>query len=294
MKKKPSMTNSENNEQSKTIHKCPLCKDDGVIPSIDKDGHERYKVCSCVFKESIETNSGRPEEFKDARFHNFSTDIYTNQKDQQLAIDAKKLMQIYVNQFEKIQQDQKGKGLYFFSPEPGSGKSRAAVTLAYELFEAGKIKFFKFLTFPALLEKIKEGWNKANPKSSEMIVKEFIHDKEFLIIDDIGTGQLSPKEMQYAWEIINGRMANNKITIFTANYPIDKLPMLNFIEVVERRKLQDRIKKMVLEVRFPNEKIRAKISEKENMDLLEQLFNDISGEKDKKIYGPKDDPYQLK
>ena len=66
------------------------------------------------------------------------------------------------------------------------------------------------------------------------------------------------------YNILNGRMIEKRVTIFTSNCKIEEL---NFDD-----RITNRIVKMALPVQFPDESIRTAIARKENDDLLDRLL----------------------
>ena len=85
-----------------------------------------------------------------------------------------------------------------------------------------------------------------------------------LVIDDIGVEQPKDWVNERFYNIINGRMIEKRITIFTSNYRMDDLKLDD--------RIVNRIEKMALPIEFPAESIRSAIARKENSDLLRRLY----------------------
>ena len=85
-----------------------------------------------------------------------------------------------------------------------------------------------------------------------------------LVIDDIGVEAVKPWINERFYNILNGRMIEKRVTIFTSN---SRMEELNFDD-----RIINRIIKMALPVQFPDESIRTAIAMKENDDLLDRLL----------------------
>ncbi len=66
------------------------------------------------------------------------------------------------------------------------------------------------------------------------------------------------------YSILDGRMDNNKITIFTSNMSMEELD--------HDDRLKSRIEKMAIPMEFPEESIRSKIARNENKELQRLLL----------------------
>lgn len=233
----------------------------------ETDGHEFCRECSCGYLQRYRLN-GRlkfatiPKEFEGQTVDNFQTDCYSTAANRELAAMAQTIAKRYVEKFDEIQET--GKGLYFYSRVKGSGKTRLAVSIANDLIEKKFIQA-KFATTIQILDQIKATWGgiSKNEESEQKLIHDIV-SVPVLVIDDIGVEAVKDWINERFYNILNGRMIEKRVTIFTSNCKIEEL---NFDD-----RITNRIVKMALPVQFPDESIRTAIARKENDDLLDRLL----------------------
>ena len=93
---------------------------------------------------------------------------------------------------------------------------------------------------------------------------------EILIIDDFGTEQVAPWIDDRFYQIINDRYINKKVTIFTSNSKLEKLPYDD--------RITNRIKETTYQIQFPEESIRGYIADKNTQEMIQNLKGDQVGE----------------
>lgn len=263
--------NGSGETTEKTAYKCQKCRDSGWY-EVEKDGYTFSHECECG-KLQRERLAGRlkfaaiPKEFEGQTVENFRTDCYSTPQNRELAKMAKRLASEYVRQFLEIRET--GKGLYFHSGVKGSGKTRLAVSIANDLITQRMIGA-KFATTIQILDQIKSTWGEKSrdrdrmEQVSEQKLIDDIISVPMLVIDDIGVEQPKDWVNERFYNIINGRMIEKRITIFTSNYRMDDLKLDD--------RIVNRIEKMALPIEFPAESIRSAIARKENSDLLDRLL----------------------
>lgn len=207
-----------------------------------------------------------PKEFENQTIESFMTDCYTTPGNRELAQMAKIIAKRYVEQFEEIQET--GKGLYFYSSVKGSGKTRLAVSIANDLIRQ-KFVSAKFATTIQILDQIKATWGENKRPGdeeggSEQTLINDIISVPVLVIDDIGVERAKDWINERFYNILNGRMIEKRITIFTSNCRIEDLKL--------DERIVNRIIKMALPIEFPAESIRVSLARKENSDLLDRLL----------------------
>lgn len=205
-----------------------------------------------------------PKEFQGQTVDNFRTDCYSTLRAKELAGTAKLVAKRYVEKFPEVQE--LGKGLYFHSNAKGSGKTRLAVSIANDLINKN-LAVAKFCTTIQILDQIRETWGgqESGQAYTETRLIQDIVSVPVLVIDDIGVENPEKKWVnERFYNIINGRMVEKRITIFTSNFRIDELKLED--------RIVDRINKMALLIEFPEESVRAAIAGKENDDLLNRLL----------------------
>ncbi len=209
-----------------------------------------------------------PKEFEGQTVDNFQTDCYSTPRAKELAKMAKLVARRYVEKFPEIQE--MGKGLYFHSGIKGSGKTRLAVSIANDLIKKNLVAA-KFCTTIQILDQIRETWGAMEKKRDQAdqirtetrLIRDIV-SVPLLIIDDIGVEQPKDWINERFYNILNGRMIEKRITIFTSNFRMDELKLED--------RIVSRIDKMALPIEFPAESIRAAIARKENDDLLDRLL----------------------
>lgn len=252
-------------------YKCQKCRDSGYY-EIEKDGYTFSHECECG-KVQRDRLAGRlrfatiPKEFEGQTVENFRTDCYSTPQSQELAKLAKHLAKQYVEQFQEIRET--GKGFYFHSGVKGSGKTRLAVSIANDIITRYMVGA-KFATTIQILDQIKSTWgeNSRERNAGELVNERRLIDDiisvPVLVIDDIGVEKPKDWINERFYNILNGRMIEKRITIFTSNYRISELQLDD--------RIVNRIEKMALPIEFPAESIRSAIARKENSDLLDRLL----------------------
>ena len=252
-------------------YKCQKCRDSGYY-EIEKDGYTFSHECECG-KVQRDRLAGRlrfatiPKEFEGQTVENFRTDCYSTPQSQELAKLAKHLAKQYVEQFQEIRET--GKGFYFHSGVKGSGKTRLAVSIANDIITRYMVGA-KFATTIQILDQIKSTWgeNSRERNAGELVNERRLIDDiisvPVLVIDDIGVEKPKYWINERFYNILNGRMIEKQITIFTSNYRISELQLDD--------RIVNRIEKMALPIEFPAESIRSAIARKENSDLLDRLL----------------------
>lgn len=249
-------------------YKCQKCKDTGWYEVEDEDGYSRMHECECglLARRRIEGKlkfASIPKEFEGHTVANFQTDCYSTPQNRELAQMAQLIARRYVEQFEEIRET--GKGLYFYSSVKGSGKTRLAVSIANDLIQQKMISA-KFATTIQILDQIKATWGEKRDREDQTEQK-LINDiisVPVLVIDDIGVEGAKDWVNERFYNILNGRMIEKRITIFTSNCRIEDLNLDD--------RIVNRIIKMALPIEFPNESVRIAIARKENNDLLDRLL----------------------
>lgn len=257
----------DSEETAAPAYKCPKCKDTGYYCYEDEQRRFYSAECSCGYLQR-QRIAGKlkfatiPAEFKDHTVENFRTDCYSTPQNRELAQMAQVIAQRYVEQFDEIKET--GKGLYFYSSVKGSGKTRLAVSIANDLIQK-KFVSAKFATTIQILDQIKATWGgeRKNEETEQKLIQDIV-SVEVLVIDDIGVEAVKDWVNERFYNILNGRMIEKRVTIFTSNCRIEEL---NFDD-----RITNRIVKMALPVQFPNESIRTAIARKENSDLLDRLL----------------------
>lgn len=193
-----------------------------------------------------------PKFYRDAHFGNFRTPIYSDQKTVKLMNEV--IRKWYQNFEENYEQ---AKGLYLWSNAKGSGKTRMAISLLNEIMVEHGIYGY-FTTSTQILTEIKRTWDRDDVSESELLDK--LTKYHILVIDDFGTEIPKPWINTRFYHIINERYNNMKLTIYTSNHNLNRL------QYDER--IIDRIRETAYIVPFPEESVRAKISNTQIANLV--------------------------
>ena len=257
-------------ETTVPAYNCMICRDTGWENLKDEKGYDYVRECSCglIQRQRMKGKlkfASIPKEFEDQTVESFMTDCYSTPQNRELATMAKTIAQRYVEKFDEIQET--GKGLYFYSNVKGSGKTRLAVSIANDLIR-NKMISAKFATTIQILDQIKATWGeKARSEDGSTSEQKLINDVisvPVLVIDDIGVEGAKDWVNERFYNILNGRMIEKRITIFTSNCRMEDLKL--------DERIVNRIIKMALPIEFPAESIRVSLARKENNDLLDRLL----------------------
>lgn len=249
-------------KKSISNEKCPLCKGTTWIFSKNEQGISVCEPCSCRTKEILNNKfkfAEMPTQLRELKLNSFNTGIYYSQKNIGVATQAKKVAINYVKNFETIKE--KHTGLFFYSYTKGSGKTRLAVGIGNALISQYQSRV-KFCTTTRLLEEIKATFGEKKGLTTSKYL-EAVKNVEVLILDDIGTERLNSWVNEIFYEIINQRMLNKLITIYTSNCTIQELK--------HDDRIKSRIQGTVYPVQCPEEDIRCKIKGEENK-MLEDIL----------------------
>ena len=164
----------------------------------------------------------------------------------------------YLDNFDQMRTE--GKGLYLYSAKKGSGKTRMAASIANDLIHNHDISV-KFMTSPAILDEIKSSWG--SKEYTERQILDMLFMVPVLVVDDFGAEKATDWTNDRFYQIINERYTNNRITIFTSNMSLRNLKYDD--------RITDRIKEKCLQIDFPEESVRERLSEENHMKFMESV-----------------------
>lgn len=198
-----------------------------------------------------------PESFKNMRLSSFNAHIYKNTESQNKAVNAVKIVNYWLDDFDRM--NERGMGLYLYSQAKGSGKTMMAASVSNELIYQKRIQV-KFATSLQILSEIKKSWEKTG---GESILLEHLCSTEVLVIDDFGTERAKDWIEERFYQIVNSRYIDKKITIFTSNMNLNHL---NYDE-----RITNRIKERTFQIPFPEESVRDMIAEENLMEMTQNI-----------------------
>lgn len=195
-----------------------------------------------------------PDNMREADITKFDWNVYKSD-----VSEAQYIAMGFVNNWREFRQN--GKGIYFWSQTPGSGKTFLACCIGKSTMMKNNLKM-KFITAPEYIEKCGERIeNSKNGVFRDPTLPYF--DCDLLILDDIGAQIGRDWQNQELFKLINTRMVDGKVTIYTSNVQADKL------NIDER--IKSRIIGSTLDVKMPEESIRKKKAEESQNDFLKKL-----------------------
>jgi DNA replication protein DnaC len=182
---------------------CPICKNKAWI-AIVQDGEIKMKPCECQAKRRAFKNYRNLVEVKEDKSMNcFHMDTPTARK-----------------MFEVSQQfiTQKEKWLYL-GGQSGSGKTHICKALEETLANRGfNCKYFNW----------RENINELKiqffeDKAQYQMTMHELKSADYLFIDDLFKGKITETDTNIAYEIINSRYDNNKLTVITSELYMSEL-----------------------------------------------------------------------
>lgn len=243
--------------------RCPLCGNTGYITYKDESGREMAKGCSCGYWEKRIKGARKefadiPEAFCDVKLDNFLKSVYKSPASKEQIMAIAKGVKYWLDNLEQMKE--KGIGLYFYSATKGSGKTRLAASIANELIDIYGMRI-KFATSPEIIQEIRNSWDKKDISESDLMHS--LKSCDILVIDDFGTEFDKQWINDKFYEIVNFRYVNNKITIYTSNYSIERLKYDD--------RIINRIEERSLVFHFPEESVRKHIANRHMRDMLDAI-----------------------
>lgn len=201
-----------------------------------------------------------PKTYRDVLLSNFDETAYTLTESRKEIRNVIRLVNVYLEDFKEYHRA--GKGLYLWSNEKGSGKTRMAASIANELLKDHQVKFS---TSMAILNEIRATWDKAKEYSESQLLDDLVNT-DILVIDDFGTEQVKDWINEKFYHIINERYINRKVTIYTSNSDIEALQY--------GRRIIDRVRERTYTVHFPEESVRGNIAKVNQIIMNRKLLSD--------------------
>lgn len=250
---------------------CPTCKGNGWIPyKVDprevvniygnlcepQDYAKRCPDCNGVPKRYTGAHekdlTGVPEAFRFVDISKFKYSVYKAD-----TTGLKKIVESFVNDFDKWYAE--GRGLYIWSAMPGSGKTFLASCLGKSVMTAKGITF-KFISAPDYLATVGDSYKR---ERGELDPSEVYRTCELLVLDDIGTQMSKEWHSQEMFRLIDERMRQGKVTIYTSNLPMARL------NVDER--IKSRISSTSVTIQMPEESVREIEAANKRQDFLNRV-----------------------
>lgn len=204
-------------------YECLKCTDTGYV-TIDY----QTEMCSCMKQKLINEsyNKSNLYRLKNDTFENFDETLFTDKPNiekyntnispRENINKIKALCFKFIENFEDANQ----KNL-LFTGTPGVGKTFLSGCIANEVINKGYTVLYQ--TSPLLLDSIFEyKYNQKNSSSKELY--DSLFNVNLLIIDDLGTENLTAAKFAELFTVINARLLNPKTkTIISTNLTLDKI-----------------------------------------------------------------------
>ena len=262
---KPESTTSLNEDV------CPKCKGTGWEHWTTTDGSEEIygfplevtyaRKCNC--QKLIQENEDRtefPSNLRSANISAFKWDAYSGDMS-----DMKAVVHSFYYNFDEWKKE--GKGLYLWSKTPGSGKTFLAACLSKSIMFKTQYKV-KYITPTDYMDKVSEGYrNKKNGIFEDP--SRVYREVSILVLDDIGTQKNDEWHNQELFRLIDERLSNGRVTIFTSNLSVENL------NVDER--IKSRILKAVITIHMSEESVRNKLANEEQGDFVKRMLGGKNG-----------------
>lgn len=239
---------------------CPVCGGTGwELFQQREDGYDIpldfYRPCtSCKRERLLKDMTGVPPQYREADLGKFGFASYSRDMGNLQRI-AEDFLKSYQERWEKS-----GKGLYLWSKTPGSGKTFLACCLGKSVMIKYNLRM-RFVTVPDYLAAVGESYKRQQGMPDESAV---YRECDLLIFDDIGAQKNGEWQVQEIFRIINGRLNEGKIIIFTSNMCPEDLNLDN--------RTVDRIMKKSVVLQMPEESIRRHLAKGEQDSFLKEIL----------------------
>lgn len=251
------------NSSASSGKKCDICGGTGWYTYYGKEEElgETYlyaqRCTQCGKYDSSNDATGVPEVFTNCSYEKIRYDVYGDQS-------MDKYQELFIS-FVKDFKEWGGKGMYFFSKAPGSGKTYIACCLGKSAMMKNNVRF-RFITAPDYFQKVIE-----TNRDKTINLTKIYYECEILCLDDLGA---QAKEKENGWQsqelfrLLNYRMNNNLTTIITSNESLDKLSI--------DEKVRDRIYAMCCIVPFPEVMVRRERAKNERKEFYDRILKGSS------------------
>jgi len=192
-------------------YKCEKCKDTGFI------GNSK---CSCYKQNLVKIyykNSDLNELTKDNNFDNFNIEYYSSRKASNEPESPRKTMEKIVTRSMSfiINFDSSNENFLFYG-NSGTGKTFLSNCIAKELLDKGYLVVYR--TAESLIQNLK-----TIRFSGDELLEDLIVNCDLLIIDDLGTEQISDFSKTELFNLLNKKILKNKKMIVSTNCTLEEI-----------------------------------------------------------------------
>ncbi|MBE6936539.1 MAG: DNA replication protein DnaC [Ruminococcaceae bacterium] len=192
---------------------CPLCGD---------TGYRESGMCQCLAKVYREEQNRELHEttgMKPMYLHEISFETYSDQRTGG-SVSARENMQYTVSRCEAIIRERGGRGNFFFSGPPGSGKTHVAVCMGYSAAAAGISVVYE--TAGRLLSRYEDARFRRDDETARAEIAR-CENCDLLILDDLGTEMTSSVSNASLYQLLSTRLTAGRGCVFITNQPYEEL-----------------------------------------------------------------------
>lgn len=192
-------------------YKCEKCKDTGFIGS---------EKCSCYKQYLVKVyykNSDLNELIKENNFDNFNIEYYSHRKTGSEPESPRKNMEkIFTRCMSFIRNFDSAKENLLFYGNSGTGKTFLSNCIAKELLDKGYLVVYR--TSENLIQNLKHIRFDGDEELEDLIL-----NCDLLIIDDLGTEQISDFSKTELFNLLNRKILKNKKMIVSTNCTLEEI-----------------------------------------------------------------------
>lgn len=242
---------------------CPVCGgtmwrtyDIGVIPDYGRANWFAEPCEKCRAKYRAEDETGVPLEFCGAALDKFKFGAYSSDTG-----NMEKISRDFVENFE-TRWEAKKVGPYLWSGTPGSGKTFLLSCLARSVMIKYDLQM-RFVASSDYLAAVSDSWKRERGEHDR---SEIYRQCRLLVLDDLGAEKKGDWQEAEIFRLINGRLNNGKVTMFSSNMPPWDLKM--------NSRTISRVRRASIVLQMPEESIRDRQSEAKQREFLKDILGE--------------------
>ncbi len=212
--------NGYDDEYLNLEYNCNICEDTGEVNG---------KVCKCKkdIVNKIRLNRAKMyQAVEEENFENFDISIFRSEKKEDEEISPRELMEIYYDIFKEYAENFtiKSDSLYI-NGSVGVGKTYICNAISREVIKKGYNVVY--MTALNLMQQLRLYLYSSFETEQEHEEKyNLLIDSDLLIIDDLGTENITENSISNLFNLINSRIIKSKPIIISTNVPIKEIPRL--------------------------------------------------------------------
>lgn len=199
-------------------YNCSICEDTGEING---------KICSCkkdIVNKIRLSRAKMYQAVEEENFENFDLNIFRGEKLEDEPISPKELMTMYYEDFKGYAEkfNRGSDSLYIHGPV-GVGKTYICNAISSEVIKRGYNVVY--MTALSLMQQLRLYLYSSFETEQEHEEKyNLLIDSDLLVIDDLGTENITENSISNLFNLINSRIIKSKPIIISTNVPIKEVP----------------------------------------------------------------------